>query len=768
MKKHTAYVLTRLFYTDLSTNGSFMKRFTKTVQSVVRNAKNYKGGKVVWILYDDSLDSSDHEQILALYNKTVLAIFGKDEDAAKNCNIEAQYFCSEKPGNSAYATFCIRQKFLELTGPNESNQEADDQAFVVSLDQDDELEPRAINSIARKMTPKGVVLSPFTIINDGGKDITGDGGKIQRRLTRKISRGPIHNRAGHYFKERKENDLAKIYYASSLSWSKSYSRYAMSQYMTLLESFLRNNRGNSKKSNGDDAAYSFYNAHPSYEDFVDFFALLLLGITISATSENTHVYYKHSDAITCNPGIDDFRLHRTASLLLLIDLCYSNQSVLRNDFKVLLFRYITIKVVDIERILSGYRADYLNGKTQYRAFEEATHDNYFIRKLYRLAQGENRKTEQDKDLFEKAAPVRTESTKEHFDDLFSCESINRIPVYKSTLINADSRTVLECAVLAESVFRPVKTGKAEQKRRDAEKRKIESKKESDITKRYDKKKTPNQKRKSAIIPLICFWSFIIIFFLLWLIGIIPLWGCKREAFIKAIPEYSSIIAALTALIAAVLTFLLNEFSKVNILAKDEAAQKKLYYSEFEDLVRHLDANLKVLIEVRKQLSEGSVPASIHFINLSWPSTSCLFSDDIAKVLDKKKVDDFARLKVNLRNIQNSAEWLTSYVQEQHPYNELCNSIDWEIARHIGYLMNFKYLQNNNFQFPSQNELDYYIKEKHLKAHLSQLFMSYSGKPEHNSDSENYSRMEMVDKYLDMYYDDRRMRRSVLIYKNDMP
>ena len=83
-------------------------------------------------------------------------------------------------------------------------------------------------------------------------------------------------------------------------------------------------------------------------------------------------------------------------------------------------------------------------------------------------------------------------------------------------------------------------------------------------------------------------------------------------------------------------------------------------------------------------------------------------------------------------------------------------------------MNFKYLQNNNFQFPSQNELDYYIKEKHLKADLSRLFMSYSGKPEHNSDSENYSRMEMVDKYLDMYYDDRRMRRSVLIYKNDMP
>lgn len=205
---------------------------------------------------------------------------------------------------------------------------------------------------------------------------------------------------------------------------------------------------------------------------------------------------------------------------------------------------------------------------------------------------------------------------------------------------------------------------------------------------------------------------------------------------------------------------------MSVLAQDEAAQKKLYFSEFEDLIRHIEANLKVMIEVRKQLNEGHIPATIHFINLSWPSSSCLFSDDIAKVLEKGKVDDFARLKVNLRNIQNSSEWLAKYVQEQHTHEELCNSIDWEIARHIGYLMNFQYLKNNNFQFPSQNELDYYIKEKHLKEYLSQLFMSYSGKPEDTSKEDNYSRrMEMVNKYLGMYYDDRRMQRSVLIYKN---
>lgn len=65
-----------------------------------------------------------------------------------------------------------------------------------------------------------------------------------------------------------------------------------------------------------------------------------------------------------------------------------------------------------------------------------------------------------------------------------------------------------------------------------------------------------------------------VFSLLWIIEVIPWWGCIRTN-LKAIPEFSAIIAAITALFAAVLTFLLNEISKVSVLAQDEAAQKKL-------------------------------------------------------------------------------------------------------------------------------------------------------------------------------------------------
>lgn len=766
MERRNAYILTRLYFNDSSETGPFTTYFTRTVQSVVRNAKNYKGGKVIWILFDDSPNPDRHKELIRrICAEQKSLVFGHNLD----CNFElGRFFVSRKPGNSAYATFCVRKQFIDLTADDEG-------AFAVSLDQDDELEPNAIKDIASKMTDNGIVLSPFTIINEGGKDITGDGGRIQKHLTKEISRHPIDNSKVSVGKPISKNDLTAPYYASSLSWSKSYSRSAMESYVTLLEKFLSVHRkGPSVDAYAEEPpAYPFYEAHPAYEDFVDFFALLLSEITISATSKNTHIYYKNADSITCNPSVDDFRLHRTASLLALIDLCYANQSILRTDFKSLLFRYVTIKVVDIERILSGYRKDFENGDRRFIAFDVATHDHYFISKLYRLAQGNERNNAQDKELFEKANPVRTECTKENFDDLFSCETLNKIPVYESEITNADSRLVLESAVLAEDKFRPIGDIKKKTLRQKIKqiikqiiKRKTENEQERDIIQEYDNNLTPNQKRERRInvwIKILIGLIFLFLAIIFWLIGVIPLWECKRVGFNKT-TELQFIITTLTSFLSAFLTFLLNERSKVKVLGQEEDAQKKLYFSEFDDLIRHLEANLKVMIELRKQLADGEIPASIHFINLSWPNSSCLYSDDIVKILDKGKVHEFARLKVNLRNIENSSKWLCDYVKEPHTSKEIGSAIDWEIARQIGYLMNFHYLKNNHFQFPSQNTLDYYIKEKHLKEYMSRLFLSYPSNTETIDGNKYASRMEMVDKYLEMYYDDRRMRRNVLIYK----
>ena len=90
MKKRNAYILTRLYYTETSKESPFMTRFTRTIQSVVKNAKNYKDGQVIWILYDDSPESF-------YFNDGKDAVLSLIENSGvKRENLH--HFRSEKPG----------------------------------------------------------------------------------------------------------------------------------------------------------------------------------------------------------------------------------------------------------------------------------------------------------------------------------------------------------------------------------------------------------------------------------------------------------------------------------------------------------------------------------------------------------------------------------------------------------------------------------------------------------------------------------------------
>ena len=123
---------------------------------------------------------------------------------------------------------------------------------------------------------------------------------------------------------------------------------------------------------------------------------------------------------------------------------------------------------------------------------------------------------------------------------------------------------------------------------------------------------------------------------------------------------------------------------------------------------------------------------------------------MAKIISRDRVDEFSRLKVNLRNINNSSDWLRT---GNNTGKILVSELEWEIARHFGYLLNMYYLRDNNFSFASQNELDLFINENAIKHKLSDLFMDYPSN----------ERVKQVDFFINMYYDDRRMRRSVLVF-----
>lgn len=123
------------------------------------------------------------------------------------------------------------------------------------------------------------------------------------------------------------------------------------------------------------------------------------------------------------------------------------------------------------------------------------------------------------------------------------------------------------------------------------------------------------------------------------------------------------------------------------------------------------------------------------------------------IIDKSKVDDFTRLRLNLRNLNNSAEYMRSYcTSDNFNANTMTELLDWEISRMIGYYVNYLYLQEHQFSFASPKEMDEYLTYPSVKEKLVSLFMSAKTSPELK-----------VSKYLKNYYADRREKRNVVFH-----
>ena len=215
------------------------------------------------------------------------------------------------------------------------------------------------------------------------------------------------------------------------------------------------------------------------------------------------------------------------------------------------------------------------------------------------------------------------------------------------------------------------------------------------------------------------------------------------------------IAAISAITAAILTYLFNEISKEIAEKRNEQATINLYESEIEDLIRHLEANVEVLIQVRKELSpQKKHVQDIHFYNLMWPKSSILFSDDMTRLITENRVNDFSRLKVNIRNLNNYALWLQRLSREEH---ELGDAIDWVITRHFGYIASLYYMTNNNYHFPKKEILFAFFDEgmignDYVKTKLASLF----------KDDDKPTSMQKVNHYITEFKNDRTKKRKVFV------
>ena len=746
------YVLTRVYKLDCDDDG-FLSTLRSTLESITNNGYD---GEVISLIYDDTLDPDDtyihkRDAMLAEVFKNVESYSVIDQT-------------NERGSGSAYALYQLRKEFLKRT--------QNTRAIAIILDQDDKLQPGAIKRIVRNMPKDGIVVSPFRVIDEEGLDITDDGGRFHNTISRfmrfklfrvfieqqkwataptkykkvffpfsgselkEVSKTIWYNICHfflHYWHTCLNHFIPRISLSdlSSIGWTKSYSHEAMRKYHSALTDLIKNNVSltNDETTNNTEAKIKqFFKELDAYEDFIDFYVLLLKDVPISGILTVSHNYIKHPDSITSKPKLDDFIIKRTNSLLTLIDLCYTaakaDSSPLRTDFKSLLHRFVASKSYQITTILKKYCSDYNEfGKKQYAQFAAKVHEEYFVNKLSRLGTGEDRNIDQDKLLFERKF-ARTKNTAENFSDLFSKDTYESIAEYKTRLTAHSPRNILLCSMKQEGELRNT--------------RKKTAKVNSRVTISSHRKTQLRMTRIFLILATIVF------------IGIVCL------SYVK--PEFENQNAALLAFLGVAFTILIKELGRIRTSIEEDSSSLKLYYSEFVDLIRHLEANMKVLLAIRKEaVGENSSEISnievkaqnIHFDNLKWPITSVLFSDNMAKLIPREKVEDFTRLKVNIRNINNSAQWLSELATK----GELTVSeLDWELSRCFGYLINLHYMESHDFRFATQNELDNYIHDNYIRYKLTMLFMDY----------ESDKRYEMVEYFITRYYNDRRMKRAVLV------
>ena len=752
-KGRDVYVLIRVFDAYLSDSimqSEFFNRLSAALQSLQRNAETYRKRGEVFLLINDDTPRLDTElyQDHALRLKYLL----KDNGFVPGANV----FFTDSPGHegSSAAALRVRRLFVNLARIKSLDLSS---TIAVSLDQDDELCDGALVSIARGMKPNGIVLSQFVVKDDKDLDITDDGGRVHNKLSRflriprwirrsVLCRRNDVDRCAHWKEAKRHKTIAAVWmrihrflhqhlpvrdiiYASTISWSKTYSGEILERYLRDLDEYFA-----TKRPGTDDMTLEYFKAHPAYEDFLDFYTLLYDDVQLSGTCRKTHKYIKRSDSITSMPSIEDFRDHRTASLINLVDLCYyhgkgNGNGKLRTDYQYKLLRHLSVKILQVEVILAKYRNEFDSGSESEikAAFAKLTHDGYFYSKLSRLILSENRGSVQDDELFEKAILTINPETKSHFLDLYS--KVNKIKEYNLDVKSYAIKYTMMKACEAENIMHAIR---------------IRQKTET-VEHRYDQSLTPKQK---------LFWKIIAadILLIMAAAGGFIFFLNKNNA--SSEESAGKLIAGFCTLMAALLSFFFNESSKLHTMGMEELSRKRLYYSEFEDLIRHLEANMKIMIQLLDDMKKGIMerPTSVHLNNLKWPSDSCLFSDEMAKIIDKDKVDEFARLKVNLRNINNSAEWLLEYSESaDYKKDKMIEMLDWELTRYVGYYINFVFMKDHNFSFPSQLQIDTYIADRGVRNKFNLLFMS-------NTLEES---KESVDRLIGQYYRDRREKRSVI-------
>lgn len=487
----------------------------------------------------------------------------------------------------------------------------------------------------------------------------------------------------------------KIAQMSSIGWTKAYSREAIYIMVSDFEEYF-NKYDKTYKSCED-----FFKKNKSYEDFLDFYMLLRKGIKIKINQTISHLYYKHIGSITATPNIKDFTEVRTTMLHTLSMLCIEHSSKLKINWKKQLISFLTEKITAIEGILEKYRNEEKQEIISGTVFKDTTQKGSFADLLNKTYPNTYIKAAVNK---YKKIDKKTSSKKKETEESYLSSGNRQLKAYKK-FAKRCNKLVFYLVVLILSITFKI----------SIEDKKIQS------------------------------------FFYNHRIDI-PFIDISLNENIEHIIEILSIFATIFTVVYSVIQS--KEINAENKI-EEEKSIKKIFISDFKDMIRHLGANLMVLIQIRTDIEihkdKETRPALIHFENLKLQNDSKIFADNILPIIGRNKADDIIRLQINLRNMNNSAEWLKSIVEKEDYSNEkMIKALDWEIYRIMAYFVNAIYMDSHDLRFAQEKELDEFMTSSDIQNRLKSLFIN---KPPQD-------REEAVAKYIKIYYEDRRKMRKI--------
>ena len=584
-------------------------------------------------------------------------IYKNYQKEAETKNKRRIYFYSTNSRGAAHALYNIRQVLFKFS--------KNDEDIAIMLDDDDIFSSsNVVEEIAKILNNESAAIgiSQFRIIGDTKKNIVNKGGNPHNELVKN--------------KRALTSDNSELAFADSLGWTKSYRVGVLKQYHNDLYKVF----GSIKRLE------RFLFRNNAYEDFPEIINLCRKDVKVMATGVCSHAYRKHSSSITAKPRRKDFSRKRPNYLALLVKL-YDNlnkEGRLTDKSNIVIARYCTIKMLVIENILARYRD---SDKIFWRLINLKR--EYFLRRMVitlRKWGVLNTYTKMLKDTEESSRSIN--------NALFKASDVVQkiIDEEVNKLDDRNKKTDWPFAQICKACLRECFNGRV------------------DITNLIaDKSITLRAKLNKKRV-----WSKAIYIFLgLFFVGGVWILLDKNK------------VATIVSIVSTILGFLFTLNQKQAERDIKRKQYTNMYIESVKELNRHITAGLNILLQLKKELDDNQKklnnqkeldnqqyyrPAKVHFTNLKVEQASMLLSSEFDKYIIVEEFSNLPNLRVNIRNINNSAEFMEEYVySDKYDPHYMQKIIEWEIVRYVSYITRLSFFADKRtFALPSSTALLLYV------------------------------------------------------------